>query len=167
VIFDSAYSGKFALITDTILNYSANSSDTFSLGFEIYGAITTIEFKHRDDLDSLHACGNIEISADSGISWPLLNDTIDSFGFLYQITNFHGPYGTVLSNFYTQHKPNSGYNGFTGHSKGWETSIIEFPCFAIKRPWEVYLRFNFFADSVALPGEGWMIDDIIINLSSA
>jgi hypothetical protein len=163
VLFDSAHSEGFAMITDTTLLYSAGTSDTFSLAFDIYGAITTIEFKHRYNLDSLHAYGNIEISADSGNSWHLLHDTIDSFGFLYQITNFHGPYGTVLSNFYTQHKPNSGYNGFTGHSKGWETSIIEFPCFAIKRPWEVYLRFNFFADSAALPGEGWMIDDIIIS----
>ena len=87
MIFYSAYSGKFALNTDTILNYSANSSDTFSLGFEIYGAFTTIEFKHRYDLDSLHAYGNIEISADSGISWHLLHDTIVAINLLHQISN--------------------------------------------------------------------------------
>ena len=163
VIFDSAYSGNFALITDTFFNYSANSSDTLSLGFEIYGAITTIEFKHRYDLDSLHAYGNIEISADSGISWHLLHDTIDVNNILPQISNNLGPYGIILTNFYIKHNPTNDRNGFTGQSKNWETSIIEFPCFAIKRPWEVYLRFNFFADSLAMPGEGWMIDDIIIS----
>jgi hypothetical protein len=127
VIFDSAYSGKFALITDTIFNYSANSSDTFSLGFEIYGAITTIEFKHRYDLDSLHACGNIEISADSGISWPLLNDTINAINLLHQISSNFVSYGTNLTNFYIKHNPINDRNGFTGQSKTGKQVVLNFP----------------------------------------
>jgi hypothetical protein len=134
LIFDSAYSRKFALITDTILNYSANSCDTFSLGFEKYGAITTIEFKHRYDLDSLHVCGNIDISADSGISWHLLHDTINAINLLHQISNSFVPDATNLTNFYIKHNPTHDRNGFTGQSKNWETSSIEFPCLAIKRP---------------------------------
>jgi hypothetical protein len=127
VIFDSAYSGKFALITDTILNYSANSSDTFSLGFEIYGAITTIEFKHRDDLDSLHACGNIEISADSGISWHLLKDTINAINLLHQISNNFVSYGTNLTNFCIKHNPTNDRNGFTGQFKTGKQVVLNFP----------------------------------------
>jgi len=162
-LFDSAYSGNFAMITDTAQNYSASSSDTFSFGFEIYGSITTVEFKHRFDFDSLHAYGNIEISADSGVSWHLLHDTINSFNFLNQVSNNLGSYGTDLNNFYSMNDTTTnGINGFTGKSSGWVNSQIQFPCYAIKRPWEVYLRFNFIADSVAIPAEGWMIDDIMI-----
>jgi hypothetical protein len=73
------------------------------------------------------------------------------------------PDATNLTNFYIKHNPTNDRNGFTGQSKNWETSSIEFPCLAIKRPWKVYVRFNFFADSIAMPGEGWMIDDINIS----
>ena len=162
-LFDSAYSGDFALLTDTFLNYSSSSSDTFYLGFSIYGNGTSIEFKHRYDLDSLHAFGNIELSADSGQTWQLLHDSINRFYLWSQQNNNIGSYGTEVYNLYTKHDLTGSKNGFTGNSAGWITSYINFPCYAIKRPWEVYLRFNFSADSMALAGEGWMIDDIIIN----
>ncbi len=164
VLFNSASSGDFAIITDTTLNYSPNTNDLFGFGFEIFGSITTIEFKHRYDLDSLHAFGNIEISVDSGNTWHLLHDTINSFYFLNQVSNNLGSYGTDLFNFYARRDTSTlSNNGFTGTSNGWVTSQIQFPCYAIKRPWEIYLRFNFIADSMAVPAEGWMIDDIIIS----
>ena len=162
-LFNSAYSGDFALITDTLLNYSASSSDTFYLGFSIYGNGTSLEFKHRYDLDSLHAFGNIELSIDSGQTWKLLHDSINPF-YLWSQQNYNiGSYGTEVYNLYTKHDLIGNNNGFTGKSAGWINTMIMFPCYAIKRPWEVYLRFNFSADSVALAREGWMIDDIIIN----
>tara|TARA_R110002050_G_scaffold917_3_gene6566 strand:+ start:11828 stop:12766 length:939 start_codon:yes stop_codon:yes gene_type:complete len=162
-LFDSAYSGELALLTDTLLNYSSSSSDTFYLGFSIYGNGTSIEFKHRYDMDSLHAFGNIELSADSGQTWKLLHDSINPFYLWSQQNNNMGYYGTEVYNLYTKHDLSGDKNGFTGKSTGWVTTMIMFPCYAIKRPWEVYLRFNFSADSMALASEGWIIDDILIN----
>ena len=163
-LFDSAYSGDFAIITDTTLNYIGGSADTFGFGFEIFGVETSIEFKHRFDLDSLKAFGNLEISVDSGNTWHLLHDTIDSFNFMSQIGNNLGVYGTSVYNFYPKLDTSlQARNGFTGNSNGWISSLIQFPCYAIKKPWEIYLRFNFSADSSAIAGEGWMIDDIMIS----
>lgn len=162
-LFNSAYNSDFALLTDTLLNYIPSSSDTFYLGFSIYGNGTSIEFKHRYDLDSLHAFGNIELSADSGQTWRLLHDSINPFYLWSQQNNNIGSYGTEVNNLYTKHDLLGNKNGFTGKSAGWINTMIMFPCYAIKKPWELYLRFNFSADSLALAGEGWMIDDIIIN----
>ncbi len=160
LVFDSAYSAPKAIVTDTLLSYPINNTSSFTLGFQLYGGQPYIEFKHRFDTDSLKDGGFVEISQDSGQSWMLLSDTT------YQNWNnpFYWLYGLETQNFYGVNDTlKNAPIGFSGRSNGWTTSIIRFPCFAVKKPYELMLRFTFVSDSINNPGDGWIIDDIYIH----
>ncbi len=168
-IFDSAFAGNRAMVTDTINVYPINNKSSFTLGFELFGGGPSITFKHRFNTDSLFDGGYVEASADSGKTWLLLIDTTGQMS--AGNTTFFGtsnPYGISTSGFYSTADSLTNSNvGFSGNSSGWKTSSILFPCFAIKKPFEYYLRFTFVSDSVQNSKDGWMIDEIIVDNSGA
>ena len=159
-VFDSAYSAPRAIVTDTLLSYPINNTSSFTLDFELYGGQPFIEFKHRFDSDTLSDGGFIEISSDSGQTWLLLTDTTS----LDHSNGAFLPYGLETFGFYgVQDSIANGRIGFSGSSSDWVTSTILFPCYAIKKPFELMLRFTFISDSVSNPNDGWMIDNIVIQ----
>lgn len=159
VVFDSAYSAPRAIITDSINPYPINNQSSFMLGFELNGGQPYIEFKHRFDTDSLHDGGYVEISKDSGQTWLLLSDTIN----LGYINGYYNQYGLQVGGFYgVNDSLQNGKIGFSGKSNGWTSSVVQFPCFALKQPWELLLRFTFVSDSIDNFRDGWMIDNIYI-----
>lgn len=161
LIFDSAYSAPNAIVTDTLLSYPVNNTSRFTLGFQLYGGQPYIEFKHRFDTDSLKDGGFVEISNDSGNTWTLLSDTTFLGGTSPYF--FHWTYGLETYNFYgVDDSLKNAAMGFSGKSNQWITSTIRFPCYAIKKPYELMLRFTFVSDSVNNPRDGWIIDDIFI-----
>ncbi len=160
-VFDSAYSGSNAILTDTLLPYPINNTSSFTLCFELYGGQPSIKFKHRFDSDTLNDGGFVEISSDSGQTWLLLSDTTSLD---WSNGGFYFAYGLETFNFYgVSDSLAGGKIGFSGRSNDWVSSTILFPCYAIKKPFELMLRFTFVSDSTNNPRDGWMIDDIIIQ----
>ncbi len=82
---------------------------------------------------------------------------------------FYDSFGLFTTGFYNVSDTlYNGTPGFSGSSNGiWNRASIEFPCFAIKKPFELLLRFTFISDSQqsASSTDGWMIDDIVIDNS--
>lgn len=159
--FNSAYSGYRAIVTDTLNSYPINNISSFTLGFTLYGGQPNISFNHRFDTDSLHDGGYVEISNDSGKTWLLLADTT----FLDGVNHyFYSRHGLETSNFYgVNDSLPGGKIGFSGQSRNWIFSVISFPCYAWKKPFELMLRFTFVSDSISENRDGWMIDQIIID----
>ncbi len=87
-IFNSAYSGNKAIVTDTINDYPANDTSSFIYVMRApftASCYTCFEFKHKYDMDTLGDKGIIEASYDGGNSWITMKDTSGS-------GNFSGPY---------------------------------------------------------------------------
>jgi hypothetical protein len=161
-VFTQAFAGTRALVTDTVQPYPIGNTSSFYLAFELYG-LPYIEFTHRFDTDTLGDGGYVELSVDSGATWILLSDTTNINYASPSIPWGLGAYGVYTTNFYgPQDTLIPAPLGFSGNSNGWITSTIHFPCFAIKRPFDLMLRFTFVSDSLAGGRDGWMIDNIVV-----
>jgi hypothetical protein len=150
-IFDSAYSKPFAIITDTINNYTLNNHSKFILKLEPesieYDGKTIINFWHKFDTDSINDYGVVEVSYDEGNDWKVLyTDTT------YNILYFRN--GSGAENYLV-----------TGQSNGWVNDFIEFNFYLTLTgvPEKIWLRFSFYSDSIQNEKEGWMIDNIQIT----
>lgn len=150
-IFDSAYSKPFAIITDTINNYTLNNHSSFILKLEPEsikdGGNTVINFWHKFDTDSINDYGVVEVSYDEGNDWKVLyTDTT------YNIHYFRN--GSGSENYLA-----------TGQSNGWVNDNIVFIFYltSAEVPEEIWLRFSFYSDSIQNEKEGWMIDNIQIT----
>ncbi len=161
LVFDSAYSAPKAIVTDTVHSYPVNITSSFTLDFQLYGGRPSISFVHRFDTDSLRDGGFVEISNNSGNTWVLLSDTT----FLdHRNGGFYQAYGAETFGFYGINDSLDNANiGFSGKSNSWLTSEIQFQCYAVKKASQLKLRFTFVSDSIDNPGDGWMIDNIIIQ----
>jgi hypothetical protein len=76
--FDSAFSGKKVIITDTINPYPVGNLSAFILKIDsnyVDRMQTSLSFWHKWDTDTLKDYGYIEYSFDGGLSWQLLIDT--------------------------------------------------------------------------------------------
>jgi len=166
ILFDSAYSGKNAIMTDTILDYPPN--DTSSFIYIIRNPYTQtcetcMEFWHKYDMDSLGDKGIIRASYDGGNSWLLLKDT-------FNVT----PWGSFFNWQYDFHSSNGSYTAHklitSGRSDGWIKSSICWQWFIpvkkdtiISMPDSLMIRFTFISDSTIKNKEGWMIDNIVTS----
>ena len=150
-LLDSAYSKPFAIITDTINNYTLNNQSNFILKLEPESfrenGNTHINFWHKFDTDSINDYGVVEVSYDEGNDWKVL----------YSDTTYNINY----------YRNGSGSNDYlaTGKSNGWVNDHIAFHFYLTSTgvPEEIWLRFSFYSDSIQNEKEGWMIDNIQIT----
>jgi len=172
-VFDSSYSPDRAIVTDTLVPYTPNAFTWFEVPFvpNAYGVIEQYNyvcplqvcFKHKIDIDSLHAGGMVEARQGSVLK-PLTSDLWgNSFYYLSGIPyNLYDPWVNFL------------YNGSPGfnYNTGWTYSCVTYIFDPIGPPTEerafdtLYFRFTFLSDSVVNAGrDGWMVDDIMIGRS--
>ncbi len=164
-VFDTAYAGTKAILTDTLNPYPTNNRSSFTLGFDIYGGRPRISFQYRINSSFGRDGGYVELSQDGGQSWRLLTDTSGNPNF-YQ---YYGPYGLYTTGFYSASDTLfDGTPGFSGSvDSAWRQAEVIFPCYAIKKPHQHLLRFTFISDSVTGTNvfDGWMIDNIVVDNS--
>ncbi|MFC0876640.1 T9SS type A sorting domain-containing protein [Saccharicrinis sp. FJH2] len=168
-LFDNAYDGTNAIVTDTINSYPVNNYSYFDLvlgefnfSYHFRESIA-LEFKHKYNTDSLFDGGYLTISYDNGVSWTnIFNDTAG----LYMVTP------NILENDYYScitTKLSNDEIGFSGNSNGWLTVDLSWyvlTCGLKSTRYNpqtvdtVIIRFNFISDNNDTGKEGWMIDDI-------
>lgn len=156
-LFNSAYSGTSAIITNNSGFYKSNNVSSFTVGFELYGSGPSISFKHKFDTDKNRDGGYVEFYNSADSTWTHLSD---STAYLESLLPFE--FGTMYL-YNSEDTLYNGRSGFSGDQKTWKTSIINFRCMAVKKSFDFYLRFTFISDSIQSNKEGWVIDDIIIN----
>lgn len=152
--FTSAHSGNFALITDStnfvaegktaIMNFNLVNSGCYN--FELY-------FYHKYYTDSLHSGGFVEVSYDEGVTWiNVIYDTIQMDTYLY---DFYELSDTITG----------GYPAFSGTCEEWKCSRISLSRHSMCNQHDsISYRFVYKTDSVAFPYEGWMVDDVAMNI---
>jgi len=164
--FDSAFSAKRAIVTDTLVAYPPNASSYFELvlpiiEFEGIGGAGVI-FSYKIDSDSLKDGGYITISFDMGNSWCNFATYADSC---------YSPEAEIT---FTSQEPlafdllHNGELGFSGRSLVWNKIEFGWIIYGVKsansglRADTMLVRFHFASDSIDNPKDGWMIDDIFI-----
>ncbi len=167
VFFNSAYSGRKAIVTDTLHNYPVNNKSFFDLKigtfnfYSYFPASILIGITHKFDTDTLRDGGYITVSYDNGITWVnIIKDTLYQIGMTPNFFNSN-LYGQQDSLF-------NGENGFSGNSGGWITTWFSWQVLFIKKSGSevgdsMIIRFNFVSDSIASNKEGWMIDNIRLS----
>lgn len=176
---NSALSGDFAIITDTVNTYPNNNTSSFILKVpeDIRSAMSTgvttgelnIFFSTKYQTDSLADFGRIEFSADSGDTWHIMESeyTDTSFSYWHQGWNVYTPGG---SGWYMDK------DTFTGQSAGWEQQRIRLLVCSVSHPKQsspaiigcfpksLWLRFRFISDSTSNNLDGWAIDNISMEV---
>lgn len=165
--FDSAYSAKNAILTDTLNPYPQDAYSYFdvklyNMGGLDGGEVCDFSFWHKYQTEKGKAGGYILASIDNGTTWNKIIDSNNRLNFceVCQFTQANGLYK------YTDTLDN-GISAFTGTSKGWEQVFWLFGTFAVKRqPFDtLILRFIFQSNNSTNVADGWMIDNI--NLFTA
>ncbi len=170
IIFDSAYSGTKAIVTDTLRSAPPNDTSSFiyilSNAFT-YSCYTSMSFWHKYDMDSSSQKGIIEASYDGGSSWLLLKDT-----------SFTGPLQSEFQWIWDYHLSSNQYMPHrlitTGKSDGWIQSLIVWQWYWPARadtiiipPDSLMIKFTFISDSAVSNREGWMIDEIVTSCGNS
>ncbi len=145
IIFNSAYSGNRAILTDTLNPYPINDTSSFIILYPIPLSIQAVishslRFLYKIDSDTLSDFGKVEMSMDKGISWIDLSDSVF----------WNGSSSPIL----------------TGNSGSWKNYSLYFDYnFSqnINSSTDTLLyKFTFISDSIQTNKDGWMIDDIWI-----
>ncbi len=163
IIFDSAYSGEKAIITDSVHNYpSGNNSSFLYIIRSPYTktCLSSMSFRHKYDMDSMSK-GTIEASYDGGKSWLIVSDTM--------VDNFEGTYFFWDYDYHLNGDSTSKHElNITGASNGWILSTFYWQWWMpvksdsiVISPDSLMIKFTFTSDSASNGREGWMIDDIV------
>lgn len=161
IIFDSALTMPFAIVTDTLHNYPANNTSSFQIDVvPTHGAcwgVGNLHFAHKYDT-RLHKDGCfVEIKYEGDTNWTnIILDTIDLMASYHN--NFYSITDTITG----------GIPAFSGSSNGWQGADFEWIWFmGVKSFYHdtLSIRFTFKSDSVQTNKEGWMIDDIDISIN--
>lgn len=167
-VFDTAYSGMNAIVTDTINPYPPQNISQFVVSVDLYaGPGPIVSFYHKMDTRSNRDGGYIEISEDS-INWYLLSDSINSNDWnSYHNNNYMLFAPDFAYNYYRKDslQKDTLYNGHLGFSGtfGWTEVKLYFRCMALKRPFQNWLRFTFVSDTGLINQDGWMIDSFTVQ----
>jgi hypothetical protein len=147
-VFDSAYSPKNVIVTDSLNPYAINDTSYFIItnttgfgGFTV-PSVVLLSGYYYVNTDTLTDYGKIEFSADHGATWiDLINDTTYA-------SYIHWSLG----------KPT-----LTGNSNGWKRFYVHLgqlgPVLGISDGDTVLYKFSFFSDSVQTYKDGLMFDD--------
>ena len=159
-----AYTPPYAIITDTVQNYPPGNTSAFMARMYAPGqcwGVGFLNFWHKYDMESLKAGGYLEVAYDSSMAFVnIIYDTASSV---------MGSQPPSFQNFYTSADTlNDGTPCFTGHSNGWVGSSVMWVWFlGVKEPPmfdSLTIRFVFKSLPDALPGQGWMIDNIHLQV---
>lgn len=147
-IFNSAYSPTHAIVTDTLNSYPINNSSNFmikltSLVSNPIPIDLSISFYFKLNTDSLSDFGRLEISNDTGKTWV---DLMKNDSFLLK------PIGRTYS------------SQFTGNTNGWKDIQLGVSKCVLSSK-NIFFKFSFISDSVNSQKEGWIIDDINIQIA--
>ena len=161
--FDAAHSVPYAIMTDTSDLYPVDNFSSFKVKMQYLAGcwgVGYLDFWHKYQTDSTHAGGFIDVSYDtSGVFHNIIFDTVEPLMGGNSTFNFYSENDTITGNI----------PAFTGNSNGWQYSSVFWV-------WEIgvndfqpfhdslTIRFNFKSDILAIPEEGWMIDDIYLEL---
>lgn len=159
-ILDSAYSAPFAIITDTINPYQSNNFSSFQVKIitpnsSCWG-IGNLTFVHKYDFELNKDGGFIEVKYDNDTNWTniILDTDPDVFA---QGNNFYTLSDTLIGNI----------PAFTGTSNGWIYSQFVWAwVIGVKSYYHdsLTIRFSIKSDSVDTYQEGWLIDNIFLQL---
>lgn len=168
-LFNAAYSPVNAIVTDTLAPCAGPNTSRFLMKVPMlqfgWWPEFFLQFRQACDMDTVHAGGFMEISYDTGSTWMnVFEDWVNPPNIeLYE--DGVGPIGPdSLSN------GQLGFTGTTGDlSNGmhWIWSSFCWVQTGIPMPDTVLLRFTYYADSLASPGDGWMMDEFYLQVYMA
>ena len=156
-LFAPAFSEPNAIVTNTAENYQPGTNGTFAFTIKYtedywqYPYILLL-FRHKMQVDSLHAGGWIEVSYNGGNSW---NNIYQDPQYPVAVIDF-SPRDTLFN----------GELGFaTDFTDSWRLTTVCWGVLADRpqvppEPDSIIVRFHFAADSMANPGSGWIIDNL-------
>jgi len=144
-IFDSAYSKRHAILTDSLNPYPVSDTSSFTIthvrpgNYNVGNESLQLNFWFRLNSDSLSDFGKIEASIDKGNTWINLMTQDTTYRFVW-----------------LEPKP-----VLTGNTKGWQYFSLELRTLTYILGYSDTLmyRFTFISDSVQTQKEGWMLDD--------
>lgn len=148
IIFDSAFNGQRAILTDTTSFYPNNNLSEFIIKTPTYmsnwGGIN-FYFNHKYDTDTISDGGTIDVSYD-GINWE---NILTSQGIYANLTSF-----SIQDTVSSLNEP-----GFSGRSANWSQVYYywNYP-----NTDTIRIKFKFASDGINNNREGWMIDHIYI-----
>ena len=155
-IFDSAATTPNVIVTDTINFYPVNNNSSFQFTVVpwVPWGILAIQWKQKLDMDAGLDGGIIEFSVDSGTTWQNAFNNPNVYNF----------YGFQQTNKDTL--PN-GVIAFSGTDSTWRDIWLCYDMsWLINFNDSVMIRFSFTSDSIDNNKEGWMIDNLIVHLTS-
>lgn len=155
IFFSAASTLPNAIVTDTLHNYPPNNHSSFEIKTvnQFFWGILAVTWMQKLDMDTITDGATIEFSTDGGSTWQ---------------NSFNNP---LVYNFYGYSPGNvdtlsNGQVGFTGSDTTWRNIWL---CFDISWmstfPDTVRFRFSFTSDSINNSKEGWMIDNMMNNLT--
>jgi len=158
-LFNAPATAPNVLITDTADFYLPN--DTSRFFFEAHldsffwgGSILAVQWYQKLDMDTLADVGIIEFSVDSGLTW---SNTFDN-------PNVYLYYGYDSSN--VASLPGGGY-AFSGTDTFWRDIWLCFDAWWLESQGKyIQFRVTFASDSVDNLKEGWMIDNLLVHLTT-
>jgi hypothetical protein len=160
ILFDSAVSAPFAILTDSVHPYPVNNLSSFEVKILSHGdtcwGIGWMRFLHKYDFEPGKDGGFIEVRYDADTNWT--NIILDTDPEIYANgINFYSSTDTISGNI----------PAFTGISDGWVESQFQWA-------WEIgvksffhdslTIRFSMKSDSFQTNQEGWMIDNLFLEL---
>ena len=156
-LFYSASTVPNAIITDTLITYPANDTSRFITKVAIWETwgIFALQWNQKIDMDAGNDGGMIEFSIDAGSTWE---------------NCINNPY---VYNFYGFDPENidtlpGGEFAFSGTDTSWRNIWL---CFDYSWLWDfmggdtVMFRYTFISDSVDNNRDGWMIDNLINQIT--
>lgn len=148
-IFNSAHLGNTAWFISGSEYQPLLNTYLYTPVFEVTGQqCYTLSFWHQYDTEHNYDGCQVEASLDSGITWQTL-----------------GKYWSTDSTWYNTQAIQSldGFKpGWSGKSNGWQKAQNNFKVF-----WDGAIQFRFrFASNASNHGEGWIIDDLCLDLDS-
>jgi len=164
-IFNSAFAGTHAIVTDTLLNYPINNTSEFIIAFGdfnfsgFYPMVVFFEIIHKYDTDTLKDGGFISISFDMGQTWTNIIEDYSSIAVtpadtVYGSENLYNSGDTLFN----------GEFGFSGRNNGWDTCWFTWHGWLLRDNMNfsdtALLKFSFISDGIDTGKEGWMIDNI-------
>ncbi|GAB4452065.1 MAG: hypothetical protein OHK0036_13210 [Bacteroidia bacterium] len=188
-ILNATHSGNKGIITDSLNYYPVNANSSFTViapfgnpawsPFNSWECLTCITFWHQYNIDTTGGDkGFVEFSIDNGQNWYLMKDTLAGSPCV-------SPYGEQSSWFSDYHAATNSFSThplyIKGNSNGWiqSTYCWQWIIPVIKKAPNnddqitstnycygdtTLIRFRFISDSIADNKEGWLIDDIILDV---
>jgi hypothetical protein len=154
-IFDSASTTPNVIVTDTINYYPPLNTSSFTVSFVPWApwGVLAVRWAQKLDLDTNHDGAIVEYTIDHGLNW----NNVFNNPYVY---NF---YGFQMEN---QDTLNSGEYAFSGTDSSWRDIWLCFDMSFLSTVTDtISFRYTLKSDSIDNNREGWMIDNMWIQLT--